>query len=73
MPYIVRKRARMSTTITIKEHIDGWSKQKEKIALVISGLTFNDFKVKIKDPYIAQLDYLSRQILLTKGFSSEGY
>ena len=72
MPNLVRKRAHMSTTITVKENIDGWRKQKERTASVLSELTFNDLKTRIHDLYIAQLDCLSRHIPLAKGFSPEG-
>ena len=51
MPNLVRKGARMPTTITVKEHIDCWSKQKERTTSVLSELTFNDlereFKIRI--------------------------
>ena len=69
---LVRKRVHMSTTITVKERIDGWRKQKVRTASVLSELTFNDLKTRIQDLCIAQLDYLSRHIPLAKGFSPEG-
>ena len=48
-------------------------KYKERTSAYQGELNFNDFKAGIQDGHIAQLDYLSRQILMAKRFTSEIY
>ena len=72
-PQIVVHRGPISTLISTQEHMQGWKKQKERIASYQGELNFNEFKAGSQDEYIAQLDYLSRQIPLAKGFAPESY
>ena len=49
-------------------------KKQKAITLLYQGeLNFNDFNAGSQDEYIAQLDYLSRQIPLAKEFAPESY
>ena len=49
------------------------TKRKNSIVSYQGELNFNEFKVGSEDKYIAQLDYMSRQIPLAKGFAPESY
>ena len=72
-PNSVKAKGEIGTDISFEEHVTGWKKQKYRTASVTSELIFNDFKAGIQDPYIAELDRISRQIPLEKGFSPQGY
>ena len=72
-PNSVKAKGDIGTDISLEEHVTGWKKQKDRTASVTSELTFNDFKAGVQDPYIAELDRISRQIPLEKGFSPQGY
>ena len=63
----------ISNTITIINHIQGWKKQKERVASVQKELIFNDFKAGSQGKIIAELDYLSRTIPHSKGVSQSSY
>ena len=73
MPQLVVQRGTISTLISTQEHIQGWKKQKERTVSYQGELTFNKFKAGSQDKYIAQLDCMSRQIPLEKGFVPESY
>jgi hypothetical protein len=61
------------STISLDEHKQGWKKQKEKTALVNSGLSFSDHKAAIYDDNMAEIDRLMREIPYTRGFSPDLY
>ena len=59
--------------ISTQEHIQRCKKQKQRAAYYYGELNFNDFKAGSQDEHITQLDCLSRQIPLAKGFAPESY
>ena len=72
-PQIVANRGTILNLISTQEHIQGWKTQKERTSSYQGELNFNDYKAGSQDEYIAQLDCLSRQIPLEKGFAPESY
>ena len=73
IPQVVKRKRLLPTTITTTEHIQGWKKQKERTASVITELSFSDFKAGSQDKNIAELDCLARAIPYSKDFSPSSY
>ena len=73
LPNLDKQRERLFISIMVEEHTLSWKKEKERTLLVLSELTFNEFKAGNQIKHITQLDYLSWQIPLTKEFISIEY
>jgi hypothetical protein len=60
MPDDVARKGPIDPNISVKEHIDGWNKQKARTASVRAALSFSNHKAAAQHPGMAKIDTLFR-------------
>ena len=71
MPNSVRTKGPIPTSLSPKEHCQGWKRQKERTAAESSGLSFSHHKAASENPTLAEMDRILRELPYKHGFSPE--
>ena len=71
IPQSVKTKGNIDILISTTDHIQGWKKQKDKIASEPTGLSFSHYRSSIHDEDLVETDILLRGLPLELGFAPE--